>query len=92
MPIHNRKQTINEAVTIGLQALAWTLGDTDLARRMLAVTGIDPDDLRARAEDPALLAALLSFLEAYEPNLIACAEALDVKPDELVAARILLER
>ncbi len=92
MPIHNRKQTINEAVTIGLQALAWTLSDTDLAQRMLAVTGLEADDLRRRADDPSLLAALLSFLEAYEPNLVACAGALDVTPGELVAARLLLER
>jgi hypothetical protein len=48
--------------------------------------------LRARAGEPALLAALLSFLEAYEPNLIACADALDTNPSQLVAARMVLER
>jgi hypothetical protein len=58
---------------------------------MLATTGLDTVDLRARAGEPALLAALLSFLEVYEPNLIACADALDTDPGRLVAARMLLE-
>lgn len=92
MRINKGKSDPNEAVTIGLHALVWVLSDPDLAPRMLAVTGLETDDLRSRAEDPALLAALLGFLEAHEPNLLACAEALDVKPGELVTARMLLER
>jgi hypothetical protein len=43
--------------------------------------------LRQRAGDPTLLAALLRFLEAHEPDLLAIADELDVKPDALVAAR-----
>ena len=58
---------------------------------MLALTGLTGDDLRGRAADPAVLAALLGFLEAYEPDLIACADALDVTPSMLVAAREMLE-
>ncbi|WP_404335337.1 DUF3572 family protein [Sphingomonas sp. MMS12-HWE2-04] len=76
---------------IGLQALAWTLGDSARAARLLDLTGLDPAELRARAADPSLLAAALGFLEAYEPDLIACADALDVKPAALVAARRALE-
>jgi hypothetical protein len=58
---------------------------------MLALTGLTGDDLRERATDPAVLAALLGFLEAYEPDLIACAAALDVTPSMLVTAREALE-
>lgn len=82
----------DEAATIGLRALVWVLSDPGLADRMIATTGLDAGDLRARAGEPALLAAVLSFLEAYEPNLIGCADALDTKPGQLVAARMLLER
>jgi hypothetical protein len=82
----------DEAATIGLRALVWTLSDPELAERMIGTTGLDAGDLRARAGEPALLAAQLSFLEAYEPNLLACADALDLKPETLVAARQLLER
>jgi len=58
---------------------------------MLALTGLDPAELRMRAGEPALLAAVLTFLEAHEPDLIACAEALELKPAALVAARERLE-
>lgn len=76
---------------MALRALAWTLAEQARADRMLALTGLSGDDLRERAMEPAVLAALLGFLEAYEPDLIACAEALAVKPDALVQAREALE-
>lgn len=79
------------AEAIGLRALAWTLGDSARAERLLALTGLDPAGLRARAGEPALLAATLGFLESYEPDLIACAEALEETPGALVAARQKLE-
>lgn len=76
---------------MALRALAWTLAEQARADRMLALTGLAGDDLRARAMEPAVLAALLGFLEAFEPDLIACAEALEVKPSDLVQAREELE-
>ncbi len=78
--------------TIALQALAWTLGDEARAGRLIDTTGLDPDDLRARAGEPAVLTAVLSFLEAHDPDLIACADAIGATPDRLVAARERMER
>ncbi|MET0307574.1 MAG: DUF3572 family protein [Sphingomonas sp.] len=66
--------------------------DSLRANRLLDLTGLDPASLRARAGEPSLLAATLGFLESYEPDLLACADALDVKPAALVAARQELER
>ena len=80
------------AEALALQALVWTLGDESRARRLLDLTGLDPHDLRARVGDAVVLAATLSFLESYEPDLVACAEALDISPEQLVAARAILER
>jgi hypothetical protein len=77
---------------LALQALAWTLGDPARAARLLDLTGLDPAELRARAGEPALLAATLGFLEAYEPDLLACADAIGARPGDLVAARAELER
>ncbi|NJB97990.1 hypothetical protein GGR89_002317 [Sphingomonas trueperi] len=77
--------------TAALQALVWILSDSGRAARLLDLTGLDPDTLRARAGDPALLAAALGFLESYEPDLIACADALDLSPAALVDARRQLE-
>ena len=80
-----------EALVVALQALGATLSDDRRAQRLLEMSGLAPADLRERAGDPALLAAVLRFLEAHEPDLIAVAEAIGRKPEELVAARIALE-
>lgn len=85
------KQIVADPVAIGLQALAWTLSEQSRAERMLALTGLAPEDLRGRADQPAVLAALLGFLEAHEPDLIACAAGIGVPPQALVAAREALE-
>ena len=82
---------IPDATALGLRALAWTLADTDRAQRLLDVTGLDPADLRARATEPAVLSAVLGFLEGWQPDLLACAEELEVSPEALVAAHAELE-
>ncbi len=86
-----RAHSTNDAETLALSALAATLTDERRAQRFLALSGIDTDDLRRRASEPSLLAALLRFLEAHEPDLIDVAEAIGVKPQDLVAAREELE-
>ena len=84
--------TTNDAIALALRALTAALGDQRLADRFLSMSGIDPPDLRQRAGDPAVLAALLRFLESHEPDLVAIAEELAVKPAALVAARHELEQ
>lgn len=86
------KPATNDPTALALRALAATLADQRLAERFLSLSGIDPPDLRQRAGDPDLLAELLRFLEAHEPDLVAVAEDLGVKPDALVAARRELEQ
>ena len=76
---------------LALQALGWTLGDDSRAGRFLALTGLTPETLRRAVNEPATLAATLRFLEAHEPDLLACAEAIGVAPAALPAARRRLE-
>ncbi|WP_425506843.1 DUF3572 family protein [Sphingomonas sabuli] len=83
--------TPTDAVSLGLIALATAVSDERRARRFLNLTGIGTEELRARAADPAILAALIRFLEAFEPDLVEVAGEIGVKPDELVAARRALE-
>lgn len=78
-------------MVIALAALAATLGDDRRAQRLLDLTGIGTDELRLRATDPVLLAALIAFLEAHEPDLISVAEEIGVEPGALIAARLQLE-
>ena len=86
-----RAYSTNHAETLALSALAATLTDERRAQRFLDLSGIDTEELRRRAAEPALLAAVLRFLEAHEPDLIAVAEAIGAKPADLVAAREVLE-
>jgi len=80
-----------DGATLALSALAWILADQARAERLLALTGLDADTLRAQAGEPSLLAAVLDFLCRYEPDLIACADALGVAPGDIIAAQQELE-
>jgi hypothetical protein len=77
----------NEAMDLALSALVWILQDEERADRLLALTGLDADGIRARITDPALMEAVLGYLEGHEPDLVACAKTLDVPPVALVLAR-----
>lgn len=80
----------DEAATLALQALVWILGEEDRAARFLSLTGLDAGQLRAAATDPATHSAILDYLGSHEPDLIACAEILDIPPQKLVTAQALL--
>jgi len=84
-------QTPTDPQALALAALAATLADDRRARRFLDLTGIGTDELRRRADDPALLAALIAFLEAHEPDLVSVAEEIGVEPARLAAIRRDLE-
>ena len=86
-----RPQETIDPTALALQALAMTLSDERRAERLLALTGLTPDELRARAGEPDMLVACLSFLEAHEPDLVAVSEAVGVPPESIVAARRTLE-
>ncbi|MEQ1399763.1 DUF3572 family protein, partial [Salmonella enterica] len=74
------RETNPEPAELALRALVWTLGEPDRALRLLDVTGMTPADLRTRAGEPAVLSAVLGFLESYEPDLIACADGIGERP------------
>jgi len=77
----------NEASALVLQALVWTLQDDRRAQRLLALTGLDADTLRAHIHQLSTQRAVIDFLEGHEADLIACAEALEVPPMKLLGAR-----
>ena len=89
---HTTNNPPRDPQELALAALAATLNDERRALRFLDLTGLSPDELRARAAEPSLLAAVLAFLEAHEPDLLAVSETIGVRPDALVAARLELER
>lgn len=66
------------------------LADDDHAQRLLDLTGLAPDDLRARLGEGGVQVAVLDFLCGHEADLLACAAALGVEPMALVQARAAL--
>ena len=87
-----RNQQTNDGETLALGALGWVLAEEARAERLLALTGLTPESLRARVQERGFLAAVLRFLEAHEPDLVACADHLGIAPADLVDARRGLER
>ncbi len=50
------------AETLALQALGWLAGIDEAVDRFLALSGLSATELRDRAEDPELLAAVVDFI------------------------------
>jgi Protein of unknown function (DUF3572) len=80
------KPSSADPAVLALQALAHVAGDEDMGPRFLALTGMDVAELRAKADSPATLMALLDYLMANEHDLVATADAIGVKPEALALA------
>lgn len=92
IPRRPEKLTPDEAAAVALKGLAWLAGDADRLGRFLALTGIGPARLRAEANEPATLAAVLDHLMGFEADLLAfCAEA-GLDPALPAQARAVLSR
>jgi len=90
-PAEGTDQVQEQDEALALGALGWILGDEPRAERLLALTGLAPDELRASLGERATLGAILSFLTNHENDLIACADALQVAPAAIAAAAQRLE-
>ncbi len=51
------------------------------------MTGLSPEALRAAIGEPAMHRAVLDFLCAHEPDLVAAAESLGLAPATLAGLR-----
>ncbi len=70
----------DEAAAIALRGLAWLAGDADRLGRFLALTGLGPANLRAGANDPVVLTAVLEHLLGHENDLLAFCSEQGVQP------------
>ena len=80
-----RGEPAGEAVAA--EVLAFLAADPDRLGRFLALTGIDPGQIREVARERAFLAAVLDYLVADEPLLLAFADASAIPVREVVAAQ-----
>lgn len=77
---------LETAQAIALMACAEIMQADDLRDRFLAMSGLTGDMIRSQIEEPGFLVGVLSFLSAYEPDLLAIAQAINAPPEALVAA------
>lgn len=80
----------SDAETTAIAVLGWLAGEPELLSRFLALTGVDPSELRAAATNRGFLAGLIDFLMGHEPTLVAFCEASGTKPEEVVRAHAVL--
>ena len=83
--------TAESAEILALEGLGWLAGQDEGLDRFLEVSGLDPAGLRAAAGAPGTGLAVLEFLLANEPLLVAFCDATGTSPQTIHAARHKLE-
>ena len=83
--IRNRpmKPDLEQALSIGLSALAFLTEDRQRLVRFLDLTGMAPDMLRAQAQSPALLSAVLDHMLADESLLLVFTASAGLNPGSI---------
>lgn len=76
-----------EAEILALKALTFLAQSPDELERFVALSGIRPADLRDRAGDGDILAAVMDFILADDTQITQLCEAADVDPRQLYLAR-----
>ena len=80
----------NTAEILGLEALAWLVGEDEALGRFQGQTGIDGSDLRAGAGSPELAVSVFDFLLLNEDLLLKFCETGSAAPKQVHAARNIL--
>jgi len=78
------------ATEIGVEALLWLAGQPQILGRLLAASGLAPEELRARAGDPEMLGFMLEILLQDEPSVLAFTAEVGLPPDVVLQARAAL--
>ncbi len=76
-----------QAKVVALRALTYLVSEEDVLQRFMDLSGVDPADLRARADDSAMLAGVLDFFLGFEPQLLEMCEATDLPSEAPAQAR-----
>ena len=78
------------AVAIGQDALIWLAGQPEALSALLATTGLAPEDMRARADDPEFLGFVLDFVLGSDATVLEFARAAGLDLTAAARARALL--
>nr|WP_321444263.1 DUF3572 domain-containing protein [uncultured Cohaesibacter sp.] len=91
MTINRSLPNFETAEAIAIKALGFLSADPDLMGRFLALSGLDPADLREIASEASFLAAILDFLLTDDSLLLAFASNNGLTPEEVVTAKARLD-
>lgn len=80
----------DEAEALALEALGWLASEDDLLGVFMGSAGLSVDDLKARATDAELLAAVLDFLVMDDAWVRAFSDATGHGPEAAMRARAAL--
>ncbi|MCP1335254.1 DUF3572 domain-containing protein [Futiania mangrovi] len=72
---------------MAIAALGHLAARPDLLERLFSLSGMAPGDLAAGAGDPDTLGAILDFVLADEPVLLAFCEDAGLSPETVMRAR-----
>lgn len=86
----SRRLSKTDAQNIAIGFLGFLGRESEHLSRFLALTGLDPAQLRANARKDEFLAALLDYLMADEALLLAYCANENVAPGSVAPARALL--
>lgn len=75
-----------DAEATAVAVLGWLANEPEMLSRFLALSGVQPTQLRQAVGDPAFLAGMLEFLMQHEPTLMEFCTATDTKPETVVEA------
>jgi hypothetical protein len=81
-----KRLTRFEAENVALGAFSFITSDEDRLGRFLAISGLQPDNIRSAAAAPGFFAAVLDYVASDEPLLIALAKELNTKPEHIMLA------
>ena len=80
----------DDAVALAIRGLGHLASEPERLSRFLALTGLDPAEIRTAAREPGFLAGVLEYLAADEALLVAFASEAGVAPDAIEQARLAL--
>ena len=83
-PVQNAREV---AEIVAVQALGFLAGDPSRLGAFLAETGIGPETLRKSAADPQFLISVLDFILRDDATVKAFANASQLHPTNVAAAR-----
>lgn len=80
----------SEAEATALGCLSWLIANDDLRDVFMGASGLGEADLRARYDDPEVLASVLDFLLMDDAWIVQCCDAQGFSYDRIGQARMAL--